>query len=460
MRGVLLRHLLYPTWHWLKREGVNRAVKELNASQWLTTDELLRLQQAKLSALIRFARESVPYYREHLGDIEFGDDGYVVPASFARAPVLKKDVIRSERSRLISEDLQGNKLFENSTSGSTGEATRFYTDARSMPYRKAALLRSDTWTGWRLGDPVARLWGAPMDEKVSAALRGRLHGLVTRDLFLSSYDLSRSRMDAYITQLRRFKPVLIVAYPGPLETFAAYCAERGVRFDSLRAVVSSAETLWPHQRQLIEQALGVKVFDRYGSREVAHIASECEAHNGMHVSVERVYIEIVDEQGQPVPPGSEGEILVTDLDNYGMPLIRYQIGDRAIMGVSDPCSCGRGLPRLRAVEGRTLDIVRTPDGHQIGGTFWTILLKSRPGIRQFQIVQDRLDGIVIKYVRDQELSAENREYFTKRIREYCGSGFNVEFVEKDSITLTGSGKQRIIQSNIPKESGNGSPQKI
>jgi len=446
--GTLYRNLVYPAYHWAKRDGVNQSLKELEHNQWLSAAELHDLQQTKLASLLLFAGKNVPYYRALFRDLGFHAEPTIRTKEFQRLPLLTKDIIRREQDTLVSEDLAGNGLLSNSTSGSTGDAIRFYTDLRSTPYRKAAGKRSHSWTGWQLGDRTVSLWGAAMDRKQSVALRGRLHGLVTGNLFLSSYDLSTSRMDEYIDQIKKFKPFQLFAYPGPLELFAIHCSERGAVFPSIKGIVCSAETLWPHQREIIEDAFGIRVLDQYGCREFSQIATECEMHNGLHISVDRLLVEVVDEEGRPCPPGEVGKILVTDLDNYGMPFIRYDIGDQGILAEEHPCSCGRELPKLEKVVGRTLDIVRTPDGRQIGGTFWTLLLRSRRGFRQFQVIQHELEGVVINYVRDSQFDDTALDYFTESITNYCGHDFKVEFVEQESIDLTGSGKQRIIVSRL------------
>jgi len=446
--GTLYRNLVYPAYHWAKRDGVNQARKELERNQWLSAAELRDLQQRKLASLLSFAGKNVPYYRALFHDLSVHTERAIGAKELQRLPPLTKDIIRRDHDALVSEDLTGNGLLSNSTSGSTGDAIRFYTDLRSTPYRKAAGKRSHSWTGWQLGDRTVSLWGAAMDQKRSAELRGRLHGLVSGNLFLSSYDLSTSRMDEYIERIKSFKPRQLFAYPGPLEQFAIHCSERGVVFPSIKGIVCSAETLWPHQREIIEDAFGIKVLDQYGCREFSQIATECEAHNGLHISVDRLLVEVVDAEGRPCPPGEVGRILVTDLDNYGMPFIRYEIGDLGALAEERPCSCGRGLPKLEKVEGRTLDIIHTPDGRRIGGTFWTLLLRSRRGLKQFQVIQDELEGVVINFVRDSVFDDTALDYFTTSIKNYCGHDFNVEFVEQDAIGLTGSGKQRIIVSRL------------
>jgi phenylacetate-CoA ligase len=449
--SALLRNLIYPAWHWAKRDGVNRTVKELMRSQWLTGVQLHELQQRKLADLLSFAGRHVPYYRTILRELDKPPGPSADADALGRLPPLTKEIIRRERDALVSENLAGNGLRPKSTSGSTGEALHFSMDLRSLAYRKAAEIRSDTWTGWRLGERVVRLWGAAVDRELASSLRGRLHGWVTGNLFLSSFDLSDDSMDRYVGIMREFKPVLLLGYPGPLEQFALHCRKRGAEFPSLRGIASSAETLWPRQREIIEESFGVKVFDRYGCREVGQVAAECPAHDGLHVSADRHIIEIVDDEGRACDPGEEGRVLVTDLDNLGMPFIRYDIGDRATWAEPRPCSCGRGLPRLERIAGRTLEVVRTPEGGRIGGTFWTLLLRSRAGIRQFQVIQEHLGGVTIRFVRDTGFNDALLDYYTRRIQQQCGREFSVNFVETDSIELTGSGKRRLIISRLTHE---------
>lgn len=446
MRAFLYREFIDPAIHALRRDGVNRARREFRHNQWLPTDAMDALQRRKLAQLLSFAAKNVPYYRELLRSLQVPADGIMAPDEIRRIPPLTRQIIRQHHDSLVSEDLTGNALMANSTSGSTGEAIRFYTDRKSLARRKAAGQRGDSWAGWRMGERSVSLWGAQIEAEAAAGLRGRVRDLVRGHRFFSSFDLSVPTMDRYIGIMRGFKPLLFVSYPGPLETFAVHCRNRGVTFPSLRGIVSSAETLWPHQREIVEEVFGVEVFDRYGCREVGLVASECPQHDGLHVSADRLLLEVVDDDGEPCAPGETGRMLLTDLDNYGMPLIRYDIGDRAVVAEQRPCACGRGLPKIASVEGRTLEIVVTRDGRKIGGTFWTLLLRSRPGFKHFQVVQKDIDGVTIRYVPADDISQSALDYFKSRIEDYCGHGFRVEFTEEDKIDLTASGKQRVIVS--------------
>ena len=441
-------NIIYPLYHWVKRDGVNKRVAELERNQWLSADELAALQRKKLYRLLTFARHNVPYYRDAVsGDFPSSTSHDDLLGKLQRMPMLTKDVIRSNLARLTSEDLAGNPLEKNSTSGSTGEPLRFYTDFRSSTYRKAAAIRNNSWAGITLGDRSVNLWGSPIDASRASEFRGRLHGLLTGSRLLSAYTMTNDRMNHYISVICRFKPTLLVSYPSILETFADHCTNVGVHFTSITAVITSAETLWPHQRELFETVFGAQIFNRYGSREVGGIAHECSEHRGLHVNADRVLVEVLDKNGNLCNPGQIGEIVVTDLDNFGMPFIRYRIGDNAAWSAEKQCPCGRSMPLLSVIEGRSMDVVRAPNGNRLGGTFWTILFRAKPGIRQVQVLQEHMDGIKVRFVPDATLENSALEYFRHAIADKCGRTFRVEFEEVSCIEASITGKKQLVIVN-------------
>lgn len=448
MKGAIVRHVIYPLYHAIRRDGVNSAIRQIDRNQWLPPEDLRELQQKKLVDLIKFSAQHVPYYQAILDPIIDRDSNSLSADEWTKIPLLTKGKIRQSGRSMISQNMTRNGLIPNSTSGSTGEAIQFFTDFRSTAYRKAAGLRSNAWAGWKLGDRYASLWGSPIDEKLAAKLRGKVNSFFMGGIFLSSFDLTVKSMKGYLSKLHSYRPKFLLAYPGPLTTFAEFCIQRNESIPSLRAVISSAETLWPYQRQTIEKAFGVEVFDRYGCREVGQIGSECQFHDGFHVSADRVFVEVLKDNGEPCIDGEVGRIVITDLDNFGMPMIRYDIADRGSFDTDRRCECGRSLPLLATVEGRTLEIVRTASGKKIGGTFWTLLLRSRPGFQKFQVVQEDLDGIEIRYVTNRDVEQNVFEYFEAKIKEVCGENFKVTFERKEKIELTRSGKARIIMSKL------------
>lgn len=451
MNSLLLRKFLFPFYHGLKKTGVMERLNEARYNQWLSHDELISKQKNKLSILLKHAYKNVHYYRSQYHKMGLCESDFENPQIIQRLPLLSKKDVNIHRDSMISDDGQGGRLIRNSTSGSTGQSLYFFTDMNSWAWRRAIKIRNHEWLGVNLGDKTASLWGARMDIEKTKQLRGFLHRLVNNYIILSSYELSKKSMMEKYHKLMRFKPVLLVSYPGPLTEFSEFMLEKNLKLSSIKAIISSAETLFSWQKTIIESAFQCPVFNRYGCREFGDIAHECENREGLHVNIDRVFVEILDKNLCPCPVGKKGEIVITDLDNFGMPLIRYRIGD--IGSFSDKiCSCGRGLPLLESIDGRTLDVVRAPNGNALGGTFWTLLFKSRPGIASFQVIQKEIHGVEILYVAERECELGSAlSYFMEKIHEKCGSDFNVKFTKVDEIEKTKSGKTRFVVSKISKK---------
>jgi phenylacetate-CoA ligase len=447
LRKHIYSKLVYPAYRYIKKDKAILHTKELYLNQWLSKERLEKLQQDKLVRLLKHAAVNVPYYSRIIRQIGLEPEKLAQPENFQLLPYLTKEVIRNNIRDLISTYLSDNSIFKNRTSGSTGEALFFYTDTRSIDYRKASVFRNKKWVGYTNGDKEVMIWGSPIDINKYKTLRNRLHSLITGSYMISAYEMSKDKMDQYIVLINKFKPRIIVSYPSILEVFAEHCQKKNASFPSLTGIITSAETLFPDQRKLFESVFNVKVFNRYGCREVGDIAQECGEHSGLHLNSDRILMEIIDEHGQPCRSGQIGEIYITDLDNYGMPFIRYQIGDRAAWS-PEICPCKRGLHLLSHVDGRSLDVVMGPNGNRIGGTFWTILFKKRPGVKQFQLIQERMDLIRVLYVPDGELKTESKEYFNSEIFKKCGENMQIEYEKVTLIPKTSSGKIRIVVSNI------------
>jgi phenylacetate-CoA ligase len=221
-----------------------------------------------------------------------------------------------------------------------------------------------------------------------------------------------------------------------------------LKVHSPKGIVTSAETLYPHQRETIESVFGCRIFNRYGCREAGNIAQECEEHNGLHIFSEHVVVEVVDEKGDPAPPGEPGEIVVTKLDNYVFPFIRYRIGDIGVLS-ERRCPCGRNLPMLESVEGRVFDIIVGTNGNHLSGTFWTILLREYvSGISKFQVIQEEYGKILLKLEAGSGFSEKEKEKLISKIRERCGEDMNVEIETVEEIEQTESGKHRFVISKV------------
>jgi len=425
----------------LRRSRIKK-FKELIANAYLPPEELKEQQDTALARLVEHARANVPYYGRILRDREIRS-----VFDLAAVPFLTKDLIRENFEELKAANLPPDRFIPNSTGGSTGEKLEFFGDTAQI--LDSLLLRSNSWTGWRPGEKQLQLWGSHYDISIVSGLAGTLKNrLIQRNVLLSSYDMTAEDMASYLDRINAYGPALITGYPSAMALFSEFIRDRGRRVHSPKGIITSAETLFEHQRETIESVFGSPVFDRYGCREAGGVAQECAERNGLHIFTEHVVVEVVDENGEPCGPGRTGEIVLTKLDNYAFPLIRYRIGDiGAISGRT--CPCGRNLPMLERVEGRAFDIIVGTNGNHLSGTFWTILLREYvEGVKSFQVVQEELGRLVLRLVVDERFDEAARSKLISGVREKCGEDMTVDIEEVDEIPLTGSGKRRFVVSKV------------
>ena len=419
----------------------------LDKTQWLSRGALLEIQENKLKAILKYSVANVPVFNELKGKVDFTDNIEVILSKF---PVTDKSFYRNAGESCRSNKSEELKYFGNSTSGSTGESFYFDLDMARHGWAAAAKYRTDTFSKTSPDQSRASLWGASFDYKKKRTLKDRIRGYLTPFTFLSSYDLSEEKIKEYVVLLRKNRPQLLISYPTPLVEFSEYCLKYGIELNFIKSIICSSEQLYDFQREIIETAFKAEVYNRYGTREFGSIAQECGQGKGLHVNVERVFIEILDENDKSCKPGEKGQLVITDLDNKIMPLVRYKVGDFAAWDLSTSCRCGRGLPKLKFVEGRSFDVIKTPNGTVISGTFWTLLIRYvSKDIKEFQILQNTKSSIDINIVT---LSG-------KMINETEAKTLELRIKEKDEnlivsinlvpeIKLTKSGKRRFVISNL------------
>jgi phenylacetate-CoA ligase len=251
-------------------------------------------------------------------------------------------------------------------------------------------------------------------------------------------------MAAIVKKMKKLRPKVIVGYVSALKILAEFMEKQGISDVEVNAIVPAGEMLFEYQRELFERVFHGEVFNRYGSHEFTGIAHECSFHKGMHINVENIYLEVL-KDGQAVPPGQIGEIVITDLENYGMPFIRYRIEDLGALR-QETCGCGRGLPMLDHLEGRVYDVIHCPNGSTQTGTFFCKLTRCVPGVREFQIIQESLLKIRFKLITDVHFNQNSRDFIVETVRNYCGETMEIEFDLVDAIEPVKSGKRRYIVS--------------
>jgi phenylacetate-CoA ligase len=439
-----------PLHAWLISRNVKTYYEQLKRSQWLTPQEIKEIQERKLRELIHQAYYHVGYYRDifdHLGlvpaDIRTTED-------LRKLPLLDKKTVRFYLYfDLLSDNHDKRRMLKITTSGSTGEPFVCYADKFQLEMRWAATLRSMEWTGYRFGDRQARLWHQTIGMSFGQVLRERIDTWLSRRLFIPAYEMSDRNLSKSIAKLRKFKPVLIDGYAESFNFLAHYIKERGLEGVKPKGIISSAQTLPSQSRAAIETGFGCRVFDKYGSREFSGIAYESEGHDGHLVVAENYIVEIL-KDGRPAEPGELGEVVITDLNNRCMPLIRYRVGDLAIATDSGaPSSCGRGLPRIGSIEGRAQAIIVGANGNYLPGSFFMHYFKDFDYvIRQFQIIQNRLGHMTLKIVKADRFTDQLFGKILEGLRKFVGEKMEIEIEYVDSIPLVRTGKHQATISHL------------
>ncbi len=416
--------------------------EELNRTQWLNEQEMRALQQRRLGALLAYACKHVPHYQRVCKVLgcqpeELAQDPSLLPQI---PPVTKVDMREHPEEFTTTEVSRCRDLRQSATSGSTGEPFVFWEDCRFQDYANANTMRHHTWCGWQSGQPRAYLWGTAFGTSLQQRLRDKGRNLAWHCYFVNAFNLCEETMGHLAHVLRKRKPVLLHGYASALYHFARFVRQKGWGDVRVPAVYSSSDVLFPHQRTYIEETLGCRVFNRYATHEVGGIACECEQHTGMHVSTDTVYLEILDEDDQPVAAGQPGHVVVTSLVNYAFPFIRYRLEDVACLSPQH-CPCGRAQPMLEKIEGRQNDMFRTQDGRMV---LWGIdrPLKTMEGVKKFQFIQKDFDHVVVQVVKVGAMSQAQRDNVERTLRIALGDDVKVDFEFPEDIAPAPSGKYR------------------
>jgi phenylacetate-CoA ligase len=443
MYGRLYRHVLLPLFDGVVKGRQTMAHwRDAEQSQWWSREKLEAFQLQSLQSLLKHAAETCPYYGE-----EWKAKGLEVSQvqslqDFSAWPTITRDVIR--RSRLKMRTTSAVKRMSKATGGSSGEPLQFDLDSGSNDRRTAMTHRGYGWAGAAPGTKQLYIWGTPVG-KVPAWKRIKmdLHHRFDRHLILSCFEFTPQRMRQHFERMNRYRAEVIVAYTNPLYEFARFLQQHSLTPVKPNSIIVGAEKLHEFQRELIEEVFGAPIFETYGSREFMLVGAECDRHEGLHLSMENLLVEILNDDGTPTAHGQEGNVVVTDLFNYGMPFVRYVTGDRGVAGF-EMCSCGRGLPLLKKVVGRQLDTLDTPDGRKIPGEFFPHLIKEYPAVRRFQVIQEKQELITVKLVCDGGLTLAEREHMLSEIRKCTGTQVDVRLQMVDDIPLTNAGKLKVV----------------
>ncbi|OBV37764.1 glycosyltransferase [Janthinobacterium psychrotolerans] len=441
----LVAHWLFPLHEKLKRHDSVRLLRRMERSQWWSAGQLERWRLARLRRLLRHAGAHVPYYGALFQRLGFDPRQVHDLADLARLPLLRKRDISTAREAFKSDRAVGLRPF--STGGSSGEPLLFFLGRRRISHDIAAKWRATRWWGVDIGEREVVLWGSPIELHAQDRLR-RLRDWLLRSTLLPAFAMSPGKVDGFIKRLLELRPRMLFGYPSALCRIASQAGAQGVPLDGLGVKVAfvTSERLYDEQRAQIASAFGCPVANGYGGRDAGFIAHEC-PHGGMHITAEDIIVEIVDAAGQPLPAGSLGEIVVTHLATRDYPFIRYATGDIGALGTA-PCACGRGLPLLQKIEGRSTDFLTATDGTVMHGLALVYILRELPQVRSFKIVQESLLRTRVLLVCLPALDAPTRAVIVAGFQARLGAQVAVDIDEVDEIAAEASGKYRYVISKI------------
>jgi phenylacetate-CoA ligase len=415
---------------------------QLEHSQWLPRAELTRQQMRQITLLLRHAWQTVPHYRDKHRAWDIDPEAEMTPENFsARVPILRRAEVQELGAALLSGDVPEahGVTGEVLTSGSTGRPIRVVKTELTEAFWNAFTVRDSLWHR----DPNLKLASIrPLPGDMASYPEGKLFknwgGMLARAFHTGPSALLNiaTPIPDQAEWLQRFEPDYLLTYPGNIQALAIHCEREGIRLPRLKQVHTVSDLLRPEVRRICREVFDVPVVDVYSGAEVGYIALQCPESEKLHIQAESSYVEILNEQGEECRPGEVGEVVITPLHNWATPLIRYAIGDFAEVG---QCSCGRTLPALERIMGRTRSMVRLPNGDEFYVSFQD-LLTGFDMIRQFQVVRRSAEELEMRLVAPRELTGEEAARLTEVLRARFRHPFAVSFAYVDDIPRSAGGK--------------------
>ena len=440
----IVASVLFPLQERLKGHDTVAVRRRMEEVQWWGADRIAALQLTRLRELLMDVAVYVPYYRETFAQIGFNPAAVQSTADLAQLPFLTKAGIRANIEKLKHSSARGLARFN--TGGSSGEPLIFFIGSKRVSHDVAAKWRATRWWGVDIGDPEIVVWGSPIELGKQDRIKHWRDKLLRTQL-LPAFEMSETKLDQFIATIRSVKPRMLFGYPSALTHIARHAQKRGVSVTDLGIKVAfvTSERLYDEQRNTISQVFGCRVANGYGGRDAGFIAHECPA-GSMHLTADDIVVEIVNDAGQVQPPGVAGEIVVTHLSTNDFPFIRYRTGDIGVLGAT-PCSCGRGLPLLQDIQGRSTDFVVAADGTVMHGLSLIYILRDLPGVKSFKVIQETRAFTRVLLVTGEAFAPDAVAQIVSGFKQRLGADVSVAVDLVETIPAEKSGKFRYIISH-------------
>jgi phenylacetate-CoA ligase len=441
-----IRSLIAPLWALKEKSPYLKHMRTIEQMHKWPQEKTSDYQLRGLQKLIRHALNNTEYYKERFSERGIKVENILSLSDLEDIPLLTKDDIRANKNRMIARNIPTERLVPKKTSGSTGVSVELFMDEDSGQWKRAVTAIYDRWAGWDIGRRVGAIWGNPeCNQNWRLYLRNLL---LTRHIYLDTLKMDEQSMRDYHALLFRKKPAILFGHAHSLFLFARFMEQKGLSGIYPKGIISTCMVLHDFERKTIERVFGCRVTNRYGCEEVSLIACECPEGN-MHLNCDTLIVEFL-RDGKPVPPGEPGAIVVTDLTNFGMPMIRYKVGDVGVPSLKTSCPCGCAYPIMESLEGRVADYVVTPDGIYISGISLTENFAMQlPGVKQMQILQEKVDFLVFRIVKGEQYSEQTTSDINRLALERFGQQMSWQIEYVDSIQSESSGKYRFCISKLP-----------
>ena len=437
--------LVFPLQERVKKHDTVRVRRQMEESQWWSAERIAALQVERLKAFLTDIGANVPYYRELFASTGFDPRAVKSTADLQALPFLTKAVIKEHTDALRADDAKGLARFN--TGGSSGVPLIFFIGTERVTHDVAAKWRATRWWDVDIGDAEVVVWGSPIELGTQDRMR-LIRDKLMRTELLPAFEMSDERVEAFIARIRQMRPKMVFGYPSAISHIAGYAEKKGLRLDDLgvKVVFVTSERLYDHQREVISRVFASPVANGYGGRDAGFIAHACPS-GSMHITAEDIVVEIIDGEGNVLPRGHSGEIVVTHLATRDYPFVRYRTGDVGVLS-DHACPCGRGLPVLSEIQGRSTDFVIAADGTVMHGLALIYVLRDIPGVASFKIVQETTLLTTVFVEPGKLFKAEDVTRIEEGLKRRLGDAVTIDVKLVDVVPAEASGKFRYVISRV------------